>query len=41
MADILIEVQNVIGNAEAKAKSSRLIFNAVILNQTNGNGYSK
>ena len=41
MADILIEVQNGTGYAEAKAKSSRLIFNAVILNQTNGNGYSK
>ena len=39
MADILIEVQNGMGYAEAKAKSSHIIFNAVILNQTNGNGF--
>ena len=39
VADILIEVQNGMGYAEAKAKSSRIIYNAVILNQTNGNGF--
>ncbi|MEE1013226.1 MAG: hypothetical protein U0L92_02825 [Clostridia bacterium] len=39
MADILIEVQNGMGYAEARAKSSRIIFNAVISNQTNGNGF--
>lgn len=39
MADILIEVQNGMGYAEAKAKSSRIIFNAVISDQTNGNGF--
>ena len=27
------------GYAEAKAKSNRIIFNAVISNQTNGNGF--
>ena len=36
---ILIEVQKGMGYAEAKAKSSRIIFNAVISNQTDGHGF--
>ncbi|MBE7050138.1 MAG: hypothetical protein E7394_05125 [Ruminococcaceae bacterium] len=39
VADVLSEVQKGMGYAEAKAKASRIIFNAVISNQTNGNGF--
>lgn len=39
VSDILIEVQNGMGYAEAKAKSNRIIFNAVISNQTDGHGF--
>lgn len=37
---VLAEVQNGLGYADAKAKSNRIIFHAVISKQTNGNGYA-
>lgn len=39
ISDVLIEVQNGMGYAEATAKSNCIIFNAVISNQTDGYGF--
>ena len=40
ISGVLNEVRNGLGYADARAKSNRLIFNAVITNQTNGCGYA-
>ena len=40
ISGVLDEVQNGLGYGEARAKSHRLILNAVINNQTNGYGYA-
>ena len=41
IGDILIEVQNGLGYADARAKSNRLFFNAWLNGQTNGYSYGE
>ena len=41
IGDILTEVQNGMGYADARAKSSRIFFNAWLNGQTNGYSYSE
>ena len=41
IGDILIEVQNGLGYADARAKSNRIFFNAWLNGQTNGYSYGE
>ena len=41
IGDILTEVQNGLGYADARAKSNRIFFNAWLIGQTNGYSYSE
>ena len=41
IGDVLTEVQNGLGYADARAKSNRIIFNAFLNGQTNGFGYGE
>jgi len=41
IGDILTEVQNVLGYADARAKSNRIFFNAWLKGQTNGYSYGE
>ena len=41
IGDILTEVQNGLGYADARAKSNRIFFNAWLNGQTNGYGYGE
>ena len=41
IGDILTEVQNVMGYADARAKSNRIFFNAWLNGQTNGYSYGE
>ena len=41
IGEVLTEVQNGLGYADARAKSNRIIFNAFLNGQTNGFGYGE